>query len=157
MSYLDLRRWKETIQIDKKMLKFVEEKHVGQIRKGRACVAFRVVLSLANRLGVLCATLNSLKWGLTARAYCYALSGAVGPCQPRARRRTAFPSSYEEFSPAARNLDVWMITGSAGSPIVATIVAPPVVVPSVADPSVHIVTWAFVSRINCKPMFAAIV
>ncbi len=36
MGYLDLRRWKKTIQSDKKMLKFVEEKHVGQIRKGRA-------------------------------------------------------------------------------------------------------------------------
>ncbi len=35
MSYLDLRRWKKTIQSDKKMLKFVEEKHV-KIRKGRA-------------------------------------------------------------------------------------------------------------------------
>ncbi len=29
MSYLDLRRWKKTIQSDKKMLKFVEEKHVN--------------------------------------------------------------------------------------------------------------------------------
>ncbi len=36
MSYLDLRKWKKTIQSDKKMLKFVEEKRVGQIRKGRA-------------------------------------------------------------------------------------------------------------------------
>ncbi len=35
MNYLDLRKWKKTIQSDKKMLKFVEEKHVGQIRKGR--------------------------------------------------------------------------------------------------------------------------
>ncbi len=35
MSYLELRGWKKTIQSDKKMLKFVEEKHVGQIRKGR--------------------------------------------------------------------------------------------------------------------------
>ncbi len=34
----DLSRFKKmkTIQSDKKMLKFVEEKHVGRIRKGRA-------------------------------------------------------------------------------------------------------------------------
>ncbi len=30
MSYLNLRRWKKTIQSDKKMLKFVEEKHSGE-------------------------------------------------------------------------------------------------------------------------------
>ncbi len=36
MSDLELRGWKKTIQSDKKMLKFVDEKHVGQIRKGRA-------------------------------------------------------------------------------------------------------------------------
>ncbi len=42
MSYFDLRRWKKTIQSDKKMLKFVEEKHVGQIRKGRAFIACEI-------------------------------------------------------------------------------------------------------------------
>ncbi len=30
------------------------------------------------------------------------------------------------------------------------------VVPPVADPSVYIVTWAFVSRINCKLRFAVL-
>ncbi len=43
-----------------------------------------------------------------------------------------------------------MITGSAGSPTVATMAAPPAVVPPVADPSVYIVTLAFVSQITCK-------
>ncbi len=49
-----------------------------------------------------------------------------------------------------------MITGSVGSSTVATKAAPPAVAPPVADPSVFIVTWAFVSRINCKLMFAVI-
>ncbi len=48
-----------------------------------------------------------------------------------------------------------MITESAGSPTVSTMAAPPAVVPPVADPSVYIVTWAFVNRINCKLMFDA--
>ncbi len=39
-------------------------------------------------------------------------------------------------------------------PIVATMVASPVVALHVADPSVYIVTWAFVSRIDCKLMHA---
>ncbi len=47
-----------------------------------------------------------------------------------------------------------MITGSAVSPVVATMAAPPAVVPPVADPSVWIVTGAFVFRINCKVRFA---
>ncbi len=37
-----------------------------------------------------------------------------------------------------------MIAGSAGSPTVATAVSP------VADASVYVVTWAFVSRIKCN-------
>ncbi len=49
-----------------------------------------------------------------------------------------------------------MLTGSAGSPTVATMAAPPAVVPPVADPSVYVVTWAFVSRINCKLRFTVI-
>ncbi len=56
--------------------------------------------------------------------------------QSRARSRAAFSSSYQEVSSAPRTLDVWMITGSAGSPVVATMAAPPAVVPPVADPSV---------------------
>ncbi len=42
-----------------------------------------------------------------------------------------------------------MMTEPVGSPVVATIAAPPAVVPPVADPSVMIVTGAFVSRIYC--------
>ncbi len=34
----------------------------------------------------------------------------------------------------------------------ATMAAPPAVVPPVADPSVYIVTWTFASRISCKLM-----
>ncbi len=49
-----------------------------------------------------------------------------------------------------------MITGSAGSPTVATMAAPPAVVPPVADPSVYIMMWAFVSQINCKLRFAVL-
>ncbi len=41
-----------------------------------------------------------------------------------------------------------MITGSAGLPSVVTMIMPPVVAPPVTDPSVHIVIWAFVSRID---------
>ncbi len=40
------------------------------------------------------------------------------------------------------------VTGSAGSPIVASMAAPPAVVPPVADPSVYIVTLAFVSWVD---------
>ncbi len=53
-------------------------------------------------------------------------------------------------------MDVWMIRGSAGSPTVATMAALPAAVTNVADPMVYIGTWAVVSRINCKLMFAAI-
>ncbi len=47
----------------------------------------------------------------------------------------------------------WMITGSAGSPTVATMAAPPAVVPPVSDPSAYTVTLTFVSRIDCKLMY----
>ncbi len=57
---------------------------------------------------------------------------------------------------APRALDVLMITGSAGFPTVATMAVPPAVVPPVADPSMYIVTLAFVSRINSKLRFAVI-
>ncbi len=82
--------------------------------------------------------------------------GQLALVQSRARSRAAFSSSKEEVSSAARALGVWMIAGSAGSPTVATMEAPPAVVPPVADPSVYIVTGAFVSRINCKFRFAVI-
>ncbi len=49
-----------------------------------------------------------------------------------------------------------MITGSVGSPTVAAMAVPSAAVPPVADPSVFIVTWAFVFRINCKLRFAMI-
>ncbi len=49
-----------------------------------------------------------------------------------------------------------MVTGSVGSPTVATTAVLPSVVPPVADPSVYIVTWAFVSRITCNFGFAVI-
>ncbi len=49
-----------------------------------------------------------------------------------------------------------MITVSAGSPTVATMAAPPAAVPSVADPLLYIVTRAFVSRIDCKLVFAVV-
>ncbi len=49
-----------------------------------------------------------------------------------------------------------MITGSAGSPTVPTLAAPPAAVPPVADPSVCIVTWAFVSQIIYRLRFAVI-
>ncbi len=49
-------------------------------------------------------------------------------------------------------MDVRIISGSAGSPTVATMAVPPAVVPPVADPSAYIVTWAFVSQIDCKLM-----
>ncbi len=48
-----------------------------------------------------------------------------------------------------------MITGSAGLPTVATMVAFLAVVPSVAGSPVYIRTWAFVSRIDCQLMLAA--
>ncbi len=49
-----------------------------------------------------------------------------------------------------------MITGPTGSPAVATMAAPPAAVPSVADPSVYFATWAFVSRVDCKLVFAVV-
>ncbi len=63
--------------------------------------------------------------------------------------------SEEDVSSAPRTLDVAMITGSEGSSTVATMAAPPVGVPPVADPLVYIVTWAFVSQNDCKLLFAA--
>ncbi len=65
--------------------------------------------------------------------------GQLALAQSRARSRAAFSSSYEEVSSCPHASDVWTITGSAGSPTVATMVAPPAVVPPVADPSVYIV------------------
>ncbi len=53
--------------------------------------------------------------------------------QSRARGRAAFFSLSEEVSSAARALDVWMKTWSAESLTVATMAAPPVVVPPVSD------------------------
>ncbi len=50
-------------------------------------------------------------------------------------RRAPLSSSLEEVSSALRILGMWMITVSAGSPTVATMAAPPVVVPPVADPN----------------------
>ncbi len=64
------------------------------------------------------------------------LVGQLALAQPRARSRVAFSSSLKEVISAPRALDVWMITGLAGSPVVATMAAPPAVVPPVADPSV---------------------
>ncbi len=82
--------------------------------------------------------------------------GHLAIAQWKARSRASFSSSEEEVSSAPRALDVWMITGSAGSPTMSTLAAPPAVVPPVADPSVYIVTWAFVSQINYKLRFAVI-
>ncbi len=39
----------------------------------------------------------------------------------------------------------------------ATMAASPAVFKPIADPSVYVVTWAFVSQIDCKLMFALIV
>ncbi len=63
--------------------------------------------------------------------------------------RADFPSSYGELSSVPRALDLWAITRSAASPTVATMAAPPAMVPPVADPSVCILTWALVPRIDC--------
>ncbi len=57
--------------------------------------------------------------------------------ESRARSTAAFSSSKKDVSSAPRALDVWMTTGSAGSPTVATMAAPPAVVLPVADPSVY--------------------
>ncbi len=67
-----------------------------------------------------------------------------------------FSSSQAEVSSTPRTLDVWMITGLAGSPTVATMAAPPAIVPPVAEPSVFIVTGAFASCFHCKLMFVGI-
>ncbi len=52
------------------------------------------VQSLATRLGIMCATLNSFKKKLVVTAYyCaqyYALSGAVGPCPVESYRKGGF-------------------------------------------------------------------
>ncbi len=52
--------------------------------------------------------------------------------------------------------NVWMRIGSAESPAAATMAVRTAMAPPVADPSVYISTWAFVSRFDCKLMFAAI-
>ncbi len=82
--------------------------------------------------------------------------GQLALAQSRVRSRAAFTSSWEEVSLAPRALDVLKITGSAGSPTLSTTAGPPAVVPPVVDPSVYIVTWDSVSRINCKLRIAVI-
>ncbi len=59
--------------------------------------------------------------------------GQLALAQSRASR-AVFSSSYE-VSSVSRALDVWMITGSVGSP---TVAVPPAVVSPVADPPVYI-------------------
>ncbi len=49
-----------------------------------------VVQSLANRLGIRCATLNSFKKRLAVTAYYCALSGAVGPCPAEGHGKGGF-------------------------------------------------------------------
>ncbi len=38
----------------------------------------------------MCATLNSFKQGFAVRAYCHALSGAVGPCPVDSQQQDGF-------------------------------------------------------------------
>ncbi len=86
------------------------------------------------------------------------------PARRRARRtasallEVAMQSSFQEK--CSYTMAVWgLLDGGSVTvrPTVTTTAAPPAVVPPVADPSVYIVTWAFVSRINCKLRFAVIV
>ncbi len=116
---------------------------------GKVGGAFPVVQSLANRLGFMCMALKSFK-RLAVRAYCYSLSGAVGPCligSQGERRFLLFAGGGQFSSTYFGSMDDNWISGIS---YYGYHDSAPVVIPTVANLSVYIVTWAFVSRIDYK-------